>query len=387
MRKWVKNLNKTAALGGVVLATALMAFFQNCAPHTVPIAIYTSPFDEARVRIDSSAVQTNNTSEKATVSEQGHLPEGAILNLIVDNACAKVQCQSNPESSVSCPLYHAGNRLELENSNQGYEWILPKAMSIDAIDDLLKSNQADNLCVKGVSQSQLYQAQSGIPDPNFTKQYYHDVINGTSTYDFYDNANLAPVTVAIIDTGIDMTREYTYAPGDIVKVGGHPDITLSSDSAESSNFSHSCPSSICYFHGTFVAGIIAANANNGLGGRGIAQNVKLISYQIGDAEGKFSTTELYNALSSLVYRVDAEDRDPVDIVNMSIGGNTGTDYSYADVLMKIINKNVLVVAAAGNNASNLNLSPVYPASFHFDSQINVGSASPEVVEPGSTVPY
>ena len=64
-------------------------------------------------------------------------------------------------------------------------------------------------------------------------------------------------------------------------------------------------------HGTAVAGIILAKANNGLGGRGVAPNAKFISYDFLNQQG------LVNLISALMATAD--------IVNQSYGATITTD--------------------------------------------------------------
>ena len=107
-------------------------------------------------------------------------------------------------------------------------------------------------------------------------------------------------------------------------------------------------------HGTHVAGIIAANRNNDLGIRGVAENVQIMSIRAvpdGDERDK----DVANAIR---YAVD----NGADIINMSFG----KDYSYRKHLVEEAiryaeKKNVLCIHAAGNDGADLDASNNYPS--------------------------
>lgn len=106
-------------------------------------------------------------------------------------------------------------------------------------------------------------------------------------------------------------------------------------------------------HGTHVGGIIGSVRHNGLGGDGVAENIKLMSVRAvpnGDEQDK-------DVAFAIRYAVD----NGASIINMSFG----KDYSkhqkevyeamaYAD------SKGVLLVHAAGNDGENLDQHPNFP---------------------------
>lgn len=114
-------------------------------------------------------------------------------------------------------------------------------------------------------------------------------------------------------------------------------------------------------HGTFVSGIIAAAANNGRGIAGLAYGAKIVPFKsLGMSESDRKTS----FMSSAIYRaVNCGCR----VINIS----AGTPYR-SEELEKAINyalsKNVIVVAASGNDSNN---TVNYPASF--DGVISVAS--------------
>ncbi len=98
-------------------------------------------------------------------------------------------------------------------------------------------------------------------------------------------------------------------------------------------------------HGTHVAGIIAAQRDNSIGVKGVANNVKIMSVRCvpdGDERDK----DVANAIR---YAVD----NGAKVINMSFGKGFGTHKSLVDEAVKYAaKKDVLLVHAAGNSAQN-----------------------------------
>lgn len=101
-------------------------------------------------------------------------------------------------------------------------------------------------------------------------------------------------------------------------------------------------------HGTHVAGIIGALRHNGLGGDGVANNVKIMSIRAvpnGDERDK----DIANAIR---YAVE----NGAQVINMSFGKGFSYNKRVVDDAVKFAEKkDVLLVHAAGNSSLNLDL--------------------------------
>jgi len=106
-------------------------------------------------------------------------------------------------------------------------------------------------------------------------------------------------------------------------------------------------------HGTHVAGIIAANRNNDIGMKGVADNVRIMSVRAvpdGDERDK----DVANAIR---YAVDNGAR----IINMSFGKQYSFDKKVVDAAVKYaVKKGVLLVHAAGNDGIDTDDVIFYP---------------------------
>jgi thermitase len=116
-----------------------------------------------------------------------------------------------------------------------------------------------------------------------------------------------------------------------------------------------------YGHGTHVAGILAAAANNAAGIAGLAPTVKLLPLKVLDATGAGSYWDIATAVRR------AADSS-AQVINLSLGG-FADDTVLRDAVNYALQRNCLVVAAAGNCAQGGNqcgnqVNPLfYPAAY------------------------
>src|ERR1043166_5352511 len=141
---------------------------------------------------------------------------------------------------------------------------------------------------------------------------------------FGNNATPNRVHVAVIDTGIDVN---------------HPDLNV----VVNQPF-NGYPPIDEHGHGTHVAGIIAARANN-LGVVGVYPGAPLWALRITDASGSYAYTTLADAL---FYVFTHSDR--IRVANMSIGGPTSVIINA--MVDACVDNGTIMVSAAGNAKSN-----------------------------------
>jgi hypothetical protein len=117
-------------------------------------------------------------------------------------------------------------------------------------------------------------------------------------------------------------------------------------------------------HGTAVTGVIAANGNNGQGVAGIAYDCSVLPVKVMDNNGfaPYSTIA-----AGIKYAVDNGAR----VINLSIAGSAPSA-TLQDAIDYAWSNNVVVVAAAGNNADS---TPQYPAACNH--VLGVSSTAPD----------
>lgn len=155
------------------------------------------------------------------------------------------------------------------------------------------------------------------------------------------------VTVAVIDTGVDL--DHTDLDANVVT--GTDIYNNDSDPNDDNG------------HGTHVAGIIAAEKNNDAGIVGVAPSAKIMPIKVLGNDGAGDYTDIVGGID---YAVD----HGANIINLSLGAmNTGAVLKdMQDSIDAAETAGVIVVAAAGNNASAV---PFVPAMF--ENVISVGA--------------
>lgn len=145
------------------------------------------------------------------------------------------------------------------------------------------------------------------------------------------------VLIAVVDTGVDVNH-----PDLIGRVAGTYDAaTGGTDVTDAVG------------HGTFVAGVAAATANNGIGIAGASMGASVLAVKVADVNGQIPSD---NVVAGILWAAD----NGAKVINLSLGGNTAS-VTERDAVAYAVGKGVLVVASAGNDAnSTLNYPAAYP---------------------------
>ncbi|WGD35828.1 S8 family peptidase [Olleya sp. YS] len=127
-------------------------------------------------------------------------------------------------------------------------------------------------------------------------------------------------------------------------------------------------------HGTHVAGIIAAERNNGLGANGVANNVKIMAIRAvpnGDEYDK-------DVAKAIRYAVD----NGAKIINGSFGKSFSTHPEWVrDAIKYASDKGVIFVHAAGNDSKDVDTKPNFP-----DDNVNFVEVSDTYIRVGALAP-
>jgi subtilisin family serine protease len=212
-------------------------------------------------------------------------------------------------------------------------------------------------------------------DPLYSQQWHLAAINAFQAWSYLESQGLPPggsrdIVVAVIDTGVDynhpdlaanMWTNSQETPGNGIDddLNGYVDdvrgvdvITNSGNPADD------------HGHGTHVAGIIAAQANNNIGGVGVAYNVQIMAIKAAQYSGVLATSDIAEA----IYYAAAKG---ASVINMSFGGYARSQVE-EDALAVGFGQAVLV-AAAGNDGlpneigctTSILPKPLYPAALNW----------------------
>jgi len=174
--------------------------------------------------------------------------------------------------------------------------------------------------------------------------------------------------VAVIDTGIDYTH-----PDLVANIWSAPsafDVTIGGTTVHCPAGAHgfnaiakTCDPMDDNNHGTHVSGTIGARGGNGMGVTGVNGIASIMGSKFLDAAGSGT---LSNAIDAIEFAIQAKQvlgsGANVRVLSNSWGGG-GFSQLLLDEINKANTNNMLFVAAAGNAATNTDVSPSYPASY------------------------
>ena len=206
-------------------------------------------------------------------------------------------------------------------------------------------------------------------DPRYSEQWhYFDATGGLRLPAAWDNSTGAGIRVAVIDTGFrphaDLSGQflagYDFISDTAVSNDGNgrdSDASDPGDAVTAGACYAGSPASNSSWHGTHVAGTIAAATNNGVGVAGVAFGAKIVPVRVLGKCGGY-TSDIADAIVwssggsvSGVPNIAAR----AHVINMSLGGGGACDTTTQNAINSARSRGTVVIVAAGNenqNASN-----------------------------------
>ncbi|GAB4140968.1 MAG: hypothetical protein Fur0041_16190 [Bacteroidia bacterium] len=194
-------------------------------------------------------------------------------------------------------------------------------------------------------------------DPSYSSQWNLAQINASGAWNYFSSGS--NIVIAIVDDAVDRNHP-DLSPNLWVNTGEIANNNIDDDGNGyiddingfdvGNNDNNPNPPSSAYDHGTHVAGIASARANNNTGIASIGFSCKLMA-----VKATTSSSSITNGYDGIVYAVNSG----ADVINMSWGG-TGSSTTAQNIITWASNQGVLLIAAAGN--SNVN-SMFYPAGY------------------------
>ena len=206
-------------------------------------------------------------------------------------------------------------------------------------------------------------------DPAFGQQWHLNAMNLVQAWDITTGTPASgQVIVAVVDTGVFLQHDDL----DDQLVGGY-DFISSLTNAGDGNGIDANPDDPgdgatlgqSSWHGTHVAGTIAAESNNSNRVTGVSWGAKIMPLRVLGSEGGSS----FDIIQALRFAAGLENDSATvppqtaDIINLSLGG-TGSSAAEQQLYQDLFDQGIIVVAAAGNeNTSQDSFPAAYPGVF------------------------
>ena len=180
----------------------------------------------------------------------------------------------------------------------------------------------------------------------------------------------ASQVVGMVDTGIDynhpdLAANIWKAPAKFTVTIGGKSITCPANSQGFNAITDTCDPLDDNKHGTHVSGIVGATGNNAAGVVGVNWKVRLMGLKFLDKSGSGT---MANAIKAIEFAIQAKQVfASTKGADVRVLSNSWAVTAYSSALLNQINRanthNMLFVAAAGNNNTNTDSKPYYPASY------------------------
>ncbi|AHM59580.1 peptidase s8 and s53 subtilisin kexin sedolisin [Flammeovirgaceae bacterium 311] len=232
---------------------------------------------------------------------------------------------------------------------------LPEGLSVEEVIEILKQDPD----IQYAEPYYLPQLLDVPNDPNYIHQSQLQIVKAAQAWDIQKGSR--DVVIAIIDTGVDYLHpdlvdnlylnEKDPVDGIDNDGDGFIDNYYGWDFANYDNNPMADGSS----HGTVVAGSCAATTNNGIGVAGSGYNSRFMPIKVFTTKG----SRFVNGYEAIVYAANMGCK----IINLSWGADSAPSEYVQDIIRyAVLEKDAVVVAAAGNTHANLDF---YPASYNY----------------------
>jgi len=268
------------------------------------------------------------------------VPEGKVAEKIKEYQAKTNVIYAEPDYLI----YHLGSNDEY----YGNQWALnntgQEIYNKQVLDCMEEGNIWDYCCVQDGAI-----CFKGSSDADVD---WEEAWNGFSTSTWATQVATTTAVVAIVDSGIDLScsESGTTYPG-------HPDlrdkVIAGHDYVDGNDIPHDV-----YGHGTHVAGIAAAETDNGIGITGLTfpANIKILAIRVLDENGMGYTS---NVAKGIMEAADYGITQHVKVaINLSLGGRDSTTLKNA--VNYAWDKGAFLAAAAGNDGGGRKY---YPASY------------------------
>jgi serine protease len=242
---------------------------------------------------------------------------------------------------------------------------LSRTMSLDEAKALAADLKARDPDVEYAEPDRIMLPLSVPNDPLYTQQWdLYEAKGGMNLPAAWDKSTGAGINVAVIDTGyrphVDLQGQilpgYDFITNAAIAGDGNGRDGDASDPGDNT-YAGQCGTGLpaqdeaSSWHGTHVAGTIAARANNGIGVAGVAYGAKIVPARVLGKCGGY-TSDIADAIvwasGGSVTGVPAN-ANKARVLNLSLGGSGACDATTQNAINSARSRGAVVVVAAGNS--------------------------------------
>jgi subtilisin family serine protease/subtilase family serine protease len=221
----------------------------------------------------------------------------------------------------------------------------------------------------------------GVPnDPYFPYLWGLESIQAPAAWDL--STGSTSHVVAVIDTGIDYTHPdvapnmWAAPTAFTVEIDGQQ-VTCAAGSHGFNAITGSCDPMDDHNHGTHVAGTIGAVGANGIGVAGVSWTTRLLAIKFFDSTG---TGTVADAIRSIEFARAVKEAFAISGgADVRVLSNSWGMPEYSQALYDAIAlagaDDMLVVAGAGNDGADTDITPFYPASYDAPNVVSVAATT------------
>ncbi|MCC5083456.1 S8 family peptidase [Xanthomonas campestris] len=221
--------------------------------------------------------------------------------------------------------------------------------------------------VQSVEVDQILHATLTPNDTRLSEQWAFGTTNaGLNIRPAWDKATGSGTVVAVIDTGItshadlnaNILAGYDFISSATTARDGNGRDSNPADEGDwyaANECGTGIPAANSSWHGTHVAGTVAAVTNNTTGVAGTAYGAKVVPVRVlGKCGGSLSdiADAIVWASGGTVSGIPAN-ANPAEVINMSLGGGGSCSTTMQNAINGAVSRGTTVVVAAGNDASNV----------------------------------
>lgn len=310
---------------------------------------------------------TANYAHGQNIHSSEVMPNQAIVQYKPAPVTAQQQAAGNTRATLldfNLTPQQAFNSAPLSSLDQAWQLKYPDSFqtyqTLKTIKALQQQDNIDYAAPNFIRQPTL------LPNDEYASlQWHYPYMNLPQAWDISTGTSASrDVIVAVVDTGVYLAHEDLSAK----LVDGYDFISLTSISNDGDGIDanpddpgDAVPGGQNSWHGTHVAGTVAANTDNTTGVAGVSWAAKIMPMRALGVGG--GTT--YDLMQAVRYAAGLENdsntlpTNPADIINLSLGGGASSA-AEASLFQELYDNGVIVVAAAGNESTSV---PSYPASY------------------------